>query len=154
MQEATNNQKIPERRKHLRNPIIVLKLAEESERNYFFGQASQISRGGLLIESLNPRKPGERSIITFQIPDTAIKVRCQCEVVWTRSYHSKSKMQPGYGIRFLDLPEPVAAAIDEWVISQVSADPPSPTHLLTEKAYVHPMLERSQRIKRFLLGWD
>ena len=118
MKGPTSNQDLPERRKHLRNSMIVLKVTEGAERPHFFGYTRNVSREGLFIESINPRNPGERFVITFQIPDTAIKVRCQCEVVWIRPYRSKSKEQSGYGVKFLDIPEPVAISIDEWIKEQ------------------------------------
>lgn len=113
--EESVSKKIPDGRKYLRDPIIVFKIREETDREYFFGYAKNISRGGLFIASINPRPPGETFHITFQIPGTEIKVDCQCEVVWTRPYDSKIKLDPGYGIRFLDLPEETAKAIDYWV---------------------------------------
>lgn len=109
------NKKTADRRRHLREPIIVFKITEESEKQHLFGYAKNISRGGLFIASINPREPGERFHITFQIPTTDIKASCQCEVVWTRRYKPGSKLEPGYGIKFLDLSEDIAAAIDNWV---------------------------------------
>lgn len=115
MEDSKKPQKIADRRRYLRDPIIVFKVTEESNHQHLFGYAKNISRGGLFIASINPRHPGERFQITFQIPKTDIKVKCQCEVVWTRRYNHGSKLEPGYGIRFLDLPEDVASAIDDWV---------------------------------------
>lgn len=115
MEEIEGPKKTENRRRHLREPIIIFKVTEENGRQYLFGYAKNISRGGLFIASINPREPGERFYITFEIPRTDIKVRCQCDVVWTRKYVPGSKLEPGYGIRFLDLPEGVAGAIDRWV---------------------------------------
>lgn len=111
-------QKAPDRRASLREPVIVLKVTEEIDRKYFFGYAKNISRGGLFIASINPRKAGQQFDITFQIPDTAIKVKCQCEVVWSREYKRKGSMEPGYGVRFLNLQDKVAVTIDRWLSSQ------------------------------------
>lgn len=108
----------PNRRKNLRYPIIVLKIEEGSERQPLFGYARDISRGGLFIESINPRKPGDRYQIRFTLPEKGFEVRCRCEVVWMREYKKKAKLQPGYGVRFLDLPDDVAQRIDRWVGEQ------------------------------------
>jgi uncharacterized protein (TIGR02266 family) len=102
----------------LRSPIIVLKVSQESAREHLFGYAKNISRGGLFISSINPRTPGERFTISFRVPGTPINALCQCEVVWMRRFKKKMKLEPGYGIRFLDLPEDVAQAIDHWVTTQ------------------------------------
>jgi hypothetical protein len=42
-------------------------------------------------------------------------VICECEVVWTRQWAKKDCHEPGMGLRFLDLPEHVGDAIDEWI---------------------------------------
>jgi uncharacterized protein (TIGR02266 family) len=111
------HQKIGDRRRSLRSPIIVFKVKEE-ERGHLFGYAKNISRSGLFITSINPRTPGEQFRISFQIPETQIRVCCRCEIVWMRKYDEEGKLEPGYGIRFLDLPEETAQAIEAWVIQK------------------------------------
>lgn len=118
MQPQEIPQKASDRRKALRSPIIVMKVSEENPGEYLFGYAQNISRGGLFISSINPRTSGERFTIVFQIPDTAISARCRCEVMWMRRFQKKMKLEPGYGLRFLDLPEDVSQAIDHWVTTQ------------------------------------
>lgn len=102
-----------------RGQLIEFKITEESGQGECFpGYAKNISRGGILIVSTNPREAGERFHITFQIPDTDITIRCQCEVVWTAKYDPETKLEPGYGIRFIDLPEDITIRIDNWVLFQ------------------------------------
>jgi c-di-GMP-binding flagellar brake protein YcgR len=110
--------KTPDRRRALRSPIIIFKVEEEDDRGHLFGYAQNISCSGLFITSINPRTPGEQFTISFQIPDTQISVRCRCRVVWMRKYDPKIKAESGYGVRFLDIPEEVARAIDAWVIQR------------------------------------
>jgi uncharacterized protein (TIGR02266 family) len=111
-------QKVPDKRRALRYPIIILKVTEDGDREHLFGYAKNISRSGLFIQSVNPREPGERFTISFQVPQTKILVRCHCEVVWMRRYHLKDQSEPGYGVRFLDLSPGVADAIDQWIKDQ------------------------------------
>lgn len=113
-----NVQKTPDKRRTLRYPIIILKVTEEGKKEHLFGYAKNISRSGLFIQSVNPRQPGERFTISFHVSNTEIKVRCQCEVVWMRKYHPKVSVEPGYGVRFLDLSAGVAEAIDQWIKQQ------------------------------------
>ncbi len=113
-----NVQKVPDKRKTLRYPIIILKVTEEGKKEHLFGYAKNISRSGLFLQSVNPRGPGERFTISFHISNTEIRVRCQCEVVWMRKYHPKVSVEPGYGVRFLDLSTGVADAIEEWIKQQ------------------------------------
>ncbi|MBI3595873.1 MAG: PilZ domain-containing protein [Nitrospirae bacterium] len=118
METEEKPQKIPDKRKSLRYPILILKVTEEGKKEHLFGYAKNISRSGFFIQSVNPREPGERFTISFHIPKTEIRVRCRCEVVWMRKYHPKEKLEPGYGIRFLDLSPGVADAIDAWIKQQ------------------------------------
>ena len=122
MKETGEQQKPPDRRRYLRDPIIVFKIMEDTRIQPLFGYAKNISRGGFFIASINPRKPGESFKIFFQIPGTEpgteINVRCKCEVVWARKYSKTDKLEPGYGVRFIDIPDDIAEAIDSWVSEQ------------------------------------
>ncbi len=93
-------------------------MVDNGQGECFSAYAQNISRSGLFIASINPPDPGELLYITLQIPDTDINLRCQCEVVRTRLYDPAAKLEPGYGIRFIDLPEDVAIRIDSWVLLQ------------------------------------
>ena len=109
------SQKPPDKRRSLRSPVIVLKIIEGDSKNYLFGYAKNISRSGLFIQSINPRKAGDRFTISFFIPSTDIDIRCRCEVAWLRQFSGKESLEPGYGVRFLDLPEESVRHIEEWV---------------------------------------
>jgi len=117
-EEQAQPPKIADQRRMLRYPIIILKVTEEGKKEHLFGYAKNISRSGLFIQSVNPREAGEQFTISFQIPNTEIRVRCQCVVVWTRKFSRKNKSEPGYGVRFLDLSPGVADAIDLWIKQQ------------------------------------
>lgn len=107
------------KRIHPRGQLIEFKIREESGKGESFtGYAKNISRGGLFIASLNPREPGERFHITFQIPGTDINIRCQCEVMWTYEHDPVMNQEPGYGVSFIDLPKDIAVRIDHWVLLQ------------------------------------
>lgn len=118
METEDKPQKVPDKRRSLRYPIIILKVTEEENKEHLFGYAKNISRSGLFIQSVNPRETGERFTISFEVPKTEIRVRCHCEVVWMRKYHLKIPLEPGYGVRFLDLSPGVADAIDQWIQEQ------------------------------------
>ena len=118
MQSQEISNKKPDERKAFRSPIIILKVSEDGTREHLFGYARNISRSGLFITSINPRKPGEQYSISFKIPDTPICVRCRCEVIWMRKFKRNSTHDPGFGVRFLDLPEDAALALDKWILNQ------------------------------------
>jgi uncharacterized protein (TIGR02266 family) len=103
-------------RKALRAPLIVLQVKLDDGRKSFFGYAKNISRSGLFIGTTNPREPGERFQVELSLPaPLGHNVRCACEVVWKRLYSKGSSYEPGMGLRFLELPEEMAKAIDGWV---------------------------------------
>lgn len=104
------------RRKNLRNPIPVLRVKVDEDRRVFFGYARNISRTGLFITTLNPREVGERFPveITFGEPINQI-TQAVCEVVWNRGYSKNSEHDPGMGLKFIELDDEVATAIEQWV---------------------------------------
>lgn len=107
-------------RKHLRAPLIVLRVTLDDGRKSLFGYAKNISRGGLFIASVNPKEPGSRFQVEIALPPPIGRtVQCGCEVVWKRHFSQKSDLEPGMGIRFLELPDEAASEIDAWVKAQM-----------------------------------
>lgn len=104
-----------DKRTDLRKPLMVLKAHLDDGRKVFFGYARNISRGGMFIASVNPRTPGEQFDLVADFPPLGLTLSCRCEVVWKRTYSKKSTLEPGMGLRFLDLPEEVATALERWV---------------------------------------
>ncbi len=106
----------PDIRTALHKPITVLKTNRNGDAKTFFGYAKNISRSGMMIGATNPREPGSRFLLEIPLPEPIDRVIvCKCEVVWKRQWVKNSPHEPGMGLRFIDLPEDIAAAIDEWV---------------------------------------
>jgi uncharacterized protein (TIGR02266 family) len=103
----------PNRRKDLRRHLLVVRVSS-AEKNIFFGYAKNISRGGMFIATINPRKIDEEFPISFKFPGDETEVNCLCRVAWTREYDPDSKREPGMGIRFLNLDPDMKIKIDEW----------------------------------------
>ena len=113
-----------EKRAHRREQLISFKITEENGRGECFAAyATDISSGGIFISAINPRELGEQFYMTFEIPDTDIVVRCRCEIMWTRPFDPVRKIEPGYGVKFLDLPEDMAGRINMWVHFSKFSDP-------------------------------
>jgi len=105
-----------DQRKNLRAPIIVQKVLVDVGRKPFFGHAKNISRSGFFVATTNPKEPGETFLVEIPLPHPVNQVfQCRCEVVWKRHFSSKSPYEPGMGLRFIDLPEGLAQAIEDWV---------------------------------------
>lgn len=105
-----------DRRKNLRKQLLVLKIRGEDNRGVFFGYAKTVSRGGMFISSVNPRKMGEEFEITFKLDEKLEReIKCRAVVVWIREYDSLVKQEPGMGIKFIDLDDATREEIDEWI---------------------------------------
>ena len=112
------------KRRRLRKPLIVLQTNDQSERRTFFGYAKNLSMGGMFIASINPPSPGKKFDIEFTLPPgTGHSVKCTSEVVWYRTYSNRGKYEPGMGMRFIDIPEEMASAIDKWANAALDTTP-------------------------------
>lgn len=108
-------------RQTIRFPLIVEKIPCGDARKTFFGYAKNISRGGLYIATVKPREPGEEFTIELTLPKPSrFILRCRCQVVWKRHFVRNCSLEPGMGLRFIDLPEDAAAIIDAWVAEQTA----------------------------------
>ena len=108
-----------DQRRTLRAPLIVLQVKMDEAGKSFFGYARNISRSGMFIPVTIPREPGSRFVVEIHLPAPINRdIQCTCEVVWKRSFSSKSPDSPGMGLKFIDMPEDVAVAIDDWVKTQ------------------------------------
>ena len=106
----------PDERKFLHAPITVLKTDGNGGPKTFFGYAKNISRSGMLIGATSPKEPGSQFLLEIPLPPPVDQVAvCRCEVVWKRDWSKRKSLEPGMGLRFVDLPEEIATAIDTWV---------------------------------------
>ena len=107
-----------DKRAHLRKQILVIKVRGEDDKGVFFGYGKDISRGGMFITTVNPRKTGEEFDIAFKLAGEGIEVKCRCRVQWLREYDPKIKYEPGMGIQFLNIENEAADKIEEWAKKQ------------------------------------
>jgi len=109
-------------RKDLDRPLTVLKVQNGTPRT-FFGYAHNISASGMRIAATSPRDPGSRYLLEIPFPETPSGMtECRCEVVWKRDYSKGDRLGPGMGLRFLDLPDEVALALDAWIRNEAFRD--------------------------------
>ena len=97
--------KNPERRVSVRHPILIRQVKVETERETFFGYATNISSAGIYIQTLNPRPPGLKVRLRFGLPGDIETIDCFGEVAWSREYDSRTCRQPGMGVKFVDILE-------------------------------------------------
>jgi len=105
-----------EDRKPLPAPITVLKTDGSGGPKTFFGYAKNISRTGMMIGATSPKEPGSRFLLEIPLPGpVGVVATCTCEVIWKRDWAKQKCHEPGMGLRFVDLPEDIASAIEHWV---------------------------------------
>jgi len=104
------------KRKNLRSPILTLRVKLDDGQKVFFGYAKNLSATGMFISSINPKEPGQVYQVEIPLPAPIYKtIQCTCEVIWMRQFAKKSAFEPGMGLKFVDIPDDVAADIERWV---------------------------------------
>jgi len=115
-QQADTDNPTGDRRRDLRKPLLVQRVRFDDGRRVFFGYAKNISQNGMFISTVNPRRQGEQFDVEMVLPaPLEMPLSCRCEVAWTRDFRKASDLEPGMGLRFLDLPEDLVAKIGAWV---------------------------------------
>ncbi|MFH1263051.1 MAG: PilZ domain-containing protein [Pseudomonadota bacterium] len=104
-----------EKRKHLRLPLRVLRVETELRGEVFFGHATNISKTGLFIQTTNPRPVGFQIKIRFEMPRFKKKIQCMAEVVWAQEFTGEKGIEPGMGLKFLDLAPEELQMLDRFV---------------------------------------
>ncbi len=92
-----------DRRKHVRL-FKYFKIVYQTPEALIDSYLSDISTGGLFIETDDPLRRGETFNIKIALPDGKEELEALCEVVWTRREEReapKKKDPPGMGIKFL-----------------------------------------------------
>ncbi|MGC2425207.1 MAG: PilZ domain-containing protein [Nitrospirota bacterium] len=104
-----------ERRVDTRSHVLVTRAKIGDERKYFFGYARDVSRSGVFVKIVTPKSPGEVFQVEFTLPRADFTIKCNAEVVWSRSFPDADNKEPGMGMRFIDLDPLIQDKIDEWV---------------------------------------
>jgi type IV pilus assembly protein PilZ len=105
----------PDKRRHLRVPLRVIRVETELRGQVFFGHATNISKTGLFIETTSPKPVGYKLKIRFDLPSFPEKVEGMAEVVWNQEFTGRKEVEPGMGLKFLDLAPEVQRAIERFV---------------------------------------
>ncbi|MBM4352914.1 MAG: TIGR02266 family protein [Deltaproteobacteria bacterium] len=81
----------------------------------FAGLIKDISSGGLFITTEFRHKVGDELQIRFTFPALADPVEATVRVQWFRDEYSGGGMPAGIGVQFVDLPEDVVRAINQYI---------------------------------------
>ena len=105
----------PEKRKHLRIPLRVIRVESQLRGEVFFGHATNLSKTGLFIQTTNPREIGYQLKLRFELPEGRGKIEADAEVVWKEEYTGRSGSEPGMGLRFTSISTDAEQQLREFV---------------------------------------
>lgn len=96
---------MPENRQHERAPLkLQLNYRDATGGNFLFENATNISHGGIFIETQHPLPVGAHLVIGFQPPGGENEIQVEGEVMWVNPWKEGGENpNPGMGIRFENL---------------------------------------------------
>ena len=94
-----------ENRQHERASIkLELNYRDATGGNFLYEHATNISHGGLFIETQHPLPKGARLVVRFQPPGGEADLQMDGEVMWVNPWvEDGDNPNPGMGIRFENL---------------------------------------------------
>ncbi len=95
-----------EKRENERHPLRTrMDYRDEGGGNFLFEYTTNISKGGIFIETTEPLPVGTKVEMRFQPPGTAEVIEVVGKVVWVNPYRpdSDDNPNPGMGIQFSGL---------------------------------------------------
>jgi uncharacterized protein (TIGR02266 family) len=105
----------PDNRRRAARYSVDLDVTMSSDHDFYAGFAENISSGGLFVATYVRRPKGDRMEITLNLPGYPEPIRAVGEVRWLREFSEHSNVPPGLGVRFVELPEGAASAIDSFL---------------------------------------
>ena len=91
-----------------------------SDYQFYTGFTQNISTGGLFVATHDILRVGTQFRVSFRIPGVDHVFSCNAEVRWSRTYDGGSldEMQPGMGVRFVDLSEMEVGLINGYIVGR------------------------------------
>ncbi len=105
-------------RRMLRSQII---FEDESGEGFIYFYSTDVSIGGLFLESDIPLKLGTRVFLSFCLREGETPIRAIGRVVRLEREAAESQHIVGMGVQFVDLPDAVTQAIQAYVDGGKSA---------------------------------
>lgn len=102
------------RRNHARFGVE-LDVTFASDHNFYQGFTENLSVGGIFVATHTLKAVGSKVEICLFVNGDSEPIRCSGEVRWVRVYNEHNNVPPGMGIRFVDLPDSAASAIEAFL---------------------------------------
>jgi type IV pilus assembly protein PilZ len=113
MPEKTDKSKKPARRAdRLQHELLV---AYRTVDGFITDWATNISHGGIFINTRNPLAVGTTVRLIISLPDTAFPFDLTGRVTRVNEFDNPSNQVPGMGIEFVDVDDEKRARIDRFV---------------------------------------
>jgi type IV pilus assembly protein PilZ len=90
-------------------------VAYRSVGSFLSDWATNISQGGLFINTRSPLPVGTEVKVLVQIPGAAFPCELAGRVTRVTEYDNRANMVPGMGVEFTDVAEPQRQQIEEFV---------------------------------------
>jgi uncharacterized protein (TIGR02266 family) len=82
---------------------LELSVHAGSRHGFYQGFSDGLSAGGIFVATYVIRPVGEKLDFSIQLQDSSDPITGVCEVRWLREYAEQSEVDPGMGLRFLEL---------------------------------------------------
>lgn len=97
--------------------LVDLEVDYGEEDNYLFAYIRDISATGIFIKTQTPEEAGTRLNLRFKPADGGEQLELEGEVIWVNPYRpgNPENLNPGMGIRFVDLTKEMRDRLDQFV---------------------------------------
>ena len=107
---------------------VDIQVDEQTSSMFTAGRVTNISRGGLFMESPTPLPIKSRIDLALQLPEIRTVLHLQGRVVWTYDIRrTNSRIMTGTGIKFEDM-SPEQRQVLEWYLLRVAPREVRPRH--------------------------
>ena len=109
---ASGSEKRVYQRKTLRAQVVFL---DESQEEFIYFYSTDLSLGGIFLESDIPLKTGTKVSLSFSLPYGDSRIRAEALVVRNEKRSVDSDSIVGVGVQFTHLPEKEKKLIEDFI---------------------------------------
>jgi type IV pilus assembly protein PilZ len=104
-------------RRQFERVLVDLEVDYRCEDTFLFAYITDISAMGIFVQTRSPEPPGTRLNLRFTVPSTQKSFELEGEVIWINPYRpgDRENLNPGMGIRFVDLTQSEREKLTELV---------------------------------------
>lgn len=97
--------------------LVDLEVDYGDKNNFLFASIRDISATGIFVRTNTPESPGTHLNLRFTPPDAQLPLELEGKVIWANSFRpgDPNNLDPGMGVRFLDLSDQQRVRLVEFV---------------------------------------